>query len=344
MNAQSLNDTAGVIIKAATIFPEGTFNACHASTIVELDRERYLAAWFAGSYEGANDVGIWIATSTKDGWTAPIEAATGIDSTGKRLPCWNPVLFKTKNHMLYLFYKVGVNPREWRGMVIRSSDDGRHWTVPEALPTGFLGPIKNKPLQLDDGSLLCPSSVESIDEKKWTVHLEITNEALTTWKRIDIEADDSVGVIQPSIVRHKDGRLQMLCRSRQNMIYQTWSRDNGDHWDRLSATSLPNPNSGIDAAALDNGSIVLVYNPLEHGKDWVIGRNILTVAVSKDGEHWNDVCRLENEKDGEFSYPAVIQASDSTIHITYTANRKTIRYVVLTSNAFARERESRMKR
>jgi alpha-L-fucosidase len=304
------------------------FGGCHASTIVELNHGGFMAAWFAGSYEGANDVGIWTSTFYKNKWSGPIQVAIGKDSTGKQLPCWNPVLFKTKNNSLILFYKVGVNPREWWGEYIRSNDNGKNWSQPQILPNGFLGPIKDKPIQLSNGKILCPSSVESADGR-WAVHLEITNENLASWKKVNIVSDTSVGVIQPTIIRHPDGKLQMLCRSRQNLIYQTWSSDNGLHWTKLTATTLPNPNSGIDAVATDNGEFVLVYNPLLHGKEWYNGRNVLNVAVSKDGINWKDIYQLENEKKGEFSYPAIIQASDKTINITYTYDRKSVKYVSL---------------
>ena len=65
------------------------------------------------------------------------------------------------------------------------------------------------------------------------------------------------------------------------------------------------------------------------GSVWSIGRNKLNVAVSTDGIHWQDIYILENEKDGEFSYPAIIQSSDGFIHITYTSNRKRMKHVVL---------------
>jgi predicted neuraminidase len=74
---------------------------------------------------------------------------------------------------------------------------------------------------------------------------------------------------------------------------------------------------------------LLVYNPLASGQEWYNGRNVLYIAHSADGRHWNKVFTLEDEKEGEFSYPAIIQTSDGLIHVTYTTNRKNIQHVVL---------------
>lgn len=329
--SQTIVSTSTKLISASTIFPIGTFEACHASTIVEINDGMFLAAWFAGSYEGADDVGIWISFLKNNNWSKPVQIATGYDSTGQRLPCWNPVLFKTLNNEIVLFYKVGKNPREWWGMAIKSSDFGSNWTQPIKLPDGFLGPIKNKPIELPDGNILCPSSIEKNDGD-WSIHLEITNENLSSWKKVFIDKDTNLGVIQPTILMHSSGELQMLCRSRQDFIYQTLSTDQGLSWSELTKSSLPNPNSGIDAVVINDTNFVIVYNPLFHGTEWYEGRNILNVALSNDGLNWNDIYQLENEKDGEYSYPAIIQSSDKNIHITYTEKRKTIKHVVLQVN------------
>jgi alpha-L-fucosidase len=227
-----------------------------------------------------------------------------------------------------LFYKQGKNPREWWGMVKKSKDGGKTWSTPARLPDGFLGPIKNKPVLLADGKIICPSSIETTDNV-WSAHVEITNTDLTSWQKAYPDSAGDFGIIQPSILIHPGGKLQMLCRSREDCIVQSWSYDNGLHWSKPMKLDVPNPNSGIDAVTLSNGLHVLVYNPLFKGKDWFNGRNVLKVAASDDGIHWNDVYTLEDNKDGEYSYPAIIQSSDSMVHITYTLNRKNIRHVVL---------------
>ena len=121
-----------------------------------------------------------------------------------------------------------------------------------------------------------------------------------------------------------------MCRSINKKILSAWSHDNGRSWSNLEPIELPNPNSGTDAVTLKDGRHILVYNHIEPDEEWG-NRNILNVAVSKDGLNWNAVVLLENDEDpqGEYSYPAVIQSEDGMIHITYTWNRELIKYVVI---------------
>ncbi len=325
--SQTKNPKA-TLVSQGFILNNPPFAACHASTIVSLPDKSLLAAWFGGAYESSPDVCIWIARKEKNQWRKPEKVADGIINDTLRYPCWNPVLFRSNAGKLFLFYKVGKSPREWWGMVKYSSDNGQTWSAAEKLPDGMLGPIKNKPEQLPNGDILYPSSSESLDEKVWSIHLEKTDSEGKNWQKISIDCD-TFGVIQPSILVHADKRLQLICRSRQNKIVQTWSGDNGVSWAPLSTLDLPNPNSGTDAVTLRNGTHVLVYNPLVKGETWSNGRYKLNVAVSKDGIHWADVYKLENETKGEFSYPAVIQSADGLVHITYTHQRKNIKHVVL---------------
>lgn len=293
---------------------------CHASTIVETPAG-LVAAWFGGTRERHPDVGIWVSRRSGATWTRPVEVANGVQADGSRLPTWNPVLFQPQRGSLMLFYKVGPSPSTWWGMLRTSDDGGRTWSAARRLPDGILGPIKNKPVQLPTGMLLCPSSSEV---KGWTAHVERTPDLGRTWQTTGpLNDPGAVGAIQPAILRHADGRLQAIGRTRQGRIFTIESRDEGVTWGPMGSLDLPNPNSGIDAVTLSDGPFLLVYN---HSSN---GRGVLNVAMSRDGREWAAALELERDDGEEFSYPAVIQARDGRVHVTYTWKRKRIRHVVL---------------
>lgn len=316
------------LVSEAFLSDTSLTKACHASTLVKMDNNTLVAAWFGGAYEGSPDVGIWLTRNEGKGWQKPVPVADGRSKDGKQYACWNPVLFQSADGVLYLHYKVGPNPREWWPLYKTSADKGLTWSAAKPLPEGFLGPIKNKPLQVHKQTILYPSSTESRDEKSWTVHVEQSDNRLQHWKRVNIN-NNSFQAIQPSFLVHANGRLQLLARSKENFIVQSWSGDEGNTWSPLTKTSLPNPNSGIDAVSINDTLQVLVYNPLVAGKEWWEGRSVLKVATSKDGITWTDVYTLENEATGEYSYPAVIAGNGGNVYITYTHNRKQIKFVQL---------------
>lgn len=325
ITTMSANETA--ILESEFIYPLGKKPTpqCHASTIVQTTKGTLMCAWFGGTKEGNSDVSIWISRFKNKQWTSPIKVADGIQYTttdGKeiRYPCWNPVLFQPTKSPLILFYKVGKSPESWWGMLMTSDDDGKTWHSPTRLPEGIIGPVKNKPIELQDGRILCGSSTE---DNGWTVHFEYTYDYGKTFKRTPpINNTNEISSIQPCFLKHPDGTIQSLGRSAQGKIWQCFSTNNGDSWTKMNLTTLPNPNSGIDAVTLRDGKHILVYN---HTKK---GRSPLNIAVSEDGKHWYAGPVLEDEE-GEFSYPAIIQTDDNMVHITYTYKRIGIKHVKL---------------
>lgn len=314
--------------RSVFLYESAPFPECHAATIAE-STGGLVAAWFGGTKEKNPDVGIWVSRLVNGSWTAPVEVANGVESPGKRYPTWNPVLHQA-GKTLILFYKVGPSPSTWWGMKMTSADGGQSWSKPTRLPDGIAGPIKNKPVALSNGELLCPSSTE---DKGWRVHFEFTRDLGETWTRTDpINDGKEFGVIQPTVFFHPGNRLQALFRSRQGVIVESWSTDFGKTWGKLSATSLPNPNSGIDGVTLRDGRHLLVYNHAVTPPGKWGDRAPLNVAVSRDGKTWNEVAVLETgPREAEYSYPAIIQGSDGQVHILYTWNRKKIRHVTLKS-------------
>ncbi len=315
------------VIKTEFIYETAPYPECHASTLAE-SKGTLVAAWFGGTKEKNPDVGIWVARLEKGKWTTPVEVANGVESPTKRYPTWNPVLYQPKSGALLLFYKVGPNPDSWWGMMMNSTDGGKTWSKSTRLPDGIAGPIKNKPVELSNGDLLCPSSSE---DHGWRVHFERTSDLGKTWQRTAaINDGKEFGVIQPTVFFHPGGKLQSLFRSRQGKIVESWSADNGKTWSQLVATSLPNPNSGIDGVTLKDGRHLLVYNHVVSKSGQWGSRGILNVAVSEDGKVWKAANVLEaGSPNDEYSYPAVIQTHDGMVHVTYTWNRKKVKHVVL---------------
>jgi predicted neuraminidase len=293
--------------------------SCHATTIVETGGH-LVAAWFGGKREGDPSVSIWVARHDGQHWGKPTEVANGEwPADNKRYPCWNPVLFQPKAGPLMLFYKVGPKPSSWWGMLMTSKDNGATWSKPEKLPEGILGPIKDKPIELAGGTILCPSSTEN---DGWRLHVEWTRDGGHTWDKTGPLNDKEISAIQPALLRLSDRTLGLVCRSKSGKVLFATSDDMGRTWSKLTPLDVPNPNSGIDALTLADGRHLMVYNNTPKG------RTPLNVGLSTDGKTWANVLALETDA-GEYSYPAVIQTADGKMHITYTWKRQKVRHVVL---------------
>jgi len=290
-----------------------------------------VTAWFGGTHEKHPDVGIWVSREVDGKWTAPVEVANGVQQDGTRHPTWNPVLFQPQSGPLMLFYKVGPDPRTWWGMLLTSEDCGATWSQAVRLPDGILGPIKNKPVQLPNGDILCPSSTESIADPKtgtkeeWRIHFERTSDLGKTWSKAAPAEANGIDAIQPSVLFLGGERLLSLGRSRrgEHRLFQVTSDDMGKTWGKMEYGMLPNPSSGTDAVTLKDGRQLLIYNHTDRG------RSPLNLALSKDGKTWEGALVLENEPGKEFSYPAIIQTSDGLVHMTYTWHREKVKHVIV---------------
>ncbi len=314
---------ATAVVASEFIYETAPFASCHATTIVET-KSGLVSAWFGGTKEGAPDVGIWLSRQIGGKWTPPTEVANGVGADGQRFACFNPVLFQPRGGALLLFYKVGGHPNGWAGLLKTSTDDGATWSAAKPLPAGFVGPVKNKPVQLADGTLLCPSSLESAEKpSRWQVQFERSADLGKTWTKTEFLNDGlEISAIQPSILTLGGDRLLALGRTRQARLFRTSSADGGKTWSPLTLTDLPNPNSGTDAVTLKDGRHLLIYNHTAKG------RSPLNLAVSRDGEKWEGALVLETDK-GEYSYPAIIQTSDGLVHATYTWKRERPKHVVI---------------
>ena len=324
---------AGIVLEEF-IYLKADFPEAHSATLLELEGGELLCAFFGGTKERHPDVEIRLSRKEPGGnWTAPVSVADGVQPEGDRLPTWNPVLFQPRGGDVMLFYKVGPSPSEWWGMVKTSSDGGHTWSEGRKLGDNIVGPVKNKPIQLEDGTILASSSTEG---DGWRVHVERSTDGGKSWNNIGpINNPDKIGAIQPTLLTHPDGSIQMLCRTRSEVkkIAESWSEDGGLSWSEMKTIELPNNNSGIDAVTLQDGRHILVYNHSTRTQEGMgrKGRGVLNVAVSKDGKEWEAALVLDylDEQDKQFSYPAIIQTADGLVHIVYTWHRERIKHVVI---------------
>ncbi|WP_154856236.1 sialidase family protein [Cyclobacterium xiamenense] len=302
------------------------FAQCHASTMIPLGEEKYLVAWFAGSHEKHDDVGIWTAKGKPGNWSEP-QLLVKVRND----PHWNPVLFNAPDGKVYLYFKVGKEIDFWETWVQVSEDGGETWSeARELVPgdKGGRGPVRNHMLVLSDGTWLAPSSDEK--NKVWTVFVDRSEDGGKTWEasdKLDMDRSEITGegVIQPALWESKPGHVHMLMRSSSGNICRADSEDYGKTWSKITETSLPNNNSGIDVAHLGGEKIAVIYNPVS--ENWG-ARYPISVAVSLDNGHsWSQTFDIEKGvgEEDELSYPAMFY-EDGHLVACYTWNRQRVAF------------------
>ncbi|HEY9045569.1 MAG TPA: sialidase family protein, partial [Ohtaekwangia sp.] len=287
------------------------FPQCHASTLVRTGDGKFLVAWFGGTHEKHDDVGIWLSKGKPGQWSAPIEVAKLREE-----PHWNPVLQRLSSGAIILYFKVGKPIDVWETWYMISRDNGATWSqAKELVPgdKGGRGPVRNKVLVLSNGTWLAPASNEL--KGIWNAFVDRSEDDGKTWKAtpfLELNRDSipGEGIIQPTLWESSPGKVHMLLRSSAGVICRSDSKDYGKTWSPVYKTNLPNPNSGIDLTKLDNGTLVLIYN--RDGKNWGARRPV-SMAISYDnGKTWPVIKDLEVGQEGdEFSYPAIIHYGDT---------------------------------
>ena len=323
--AEAIREGFSIIEKDFVFGQKRPFVQCHASTLLRTDDGKFLVAFFGGTKEQNNDVGIWLVKGSPRQWSTPIEIAKVRED-----PHWNPVLFKPTSGEIILFFKVGKTTDLWETWFMTSKDNGSTWSKAKELVPGDIGgrgPVRNKPIVLSNGAWLAPASNELNDV--WNAFVDRSEDAGKTWQatpflQLNRDSIPGEGVIQPTLWETMNGNVHMLLRSSAGKICRSDSKNNGRNWSPIYKTALPNPNSGIDLTQMKDSTLVLVYN--HTGNNWG-ERNLLSLSRSKDGgETWDAAVDLERGiSSNEFSYPSIISFGD-TVAITYTWNRQTIAF------------------
>jgi predicted neuraminidase len=323
------------VASSSMVCPEGgPYSFSHGSTLVELADGTLFCAWYAGSREKGNDVSIVGSMLPVDGkgWEAP---QVLIDTPDKSEG--NPVLFVAPDGVLWLFYQTMYGSGEGRTKqgtgwttckvkAITSTDGAKTWSDERILidELGFL--TRNKPVVLDDGTIVLPIH----DERNWSSRALLSKDNGATWTMsapIDTGLGFHDGNIEPALLKRDDGSLLCLMRA-GGKTYRTWksvSVDGGQNWTKPVVTEIPNPDAALDLLRLESGNVLMALNPEPEG-----GRRRLSLWLSGDeGESWAAYRDVEREREGAYgSYPALIQGRDGRIHMTYSRRKGGVKHRV----------------
>src|SRR5690606_16465068 len=123
------------------------------------------------------------------------------------------------------------------------------------------------------------------------------------------------GPIQPALALKSNGTIVAYMRDSgdaPNRVQKSESGDEGQSWTPAVKTTIPNTAS-VELLRLLDGRWLFLGNDLEDGR-----YHLSLYVSSNEGETWKLAKRIENEKEGGFSYPSLIQTKDGHLHITYS--------------------------
>jgi predicted neuraminidase len=320
--------------------------AAHASFLL-VDEGKLRAFWFAGTRESAPDVQIVSSAYAHGVWSKPLMVVnrhTAADALGfggwiRRLG--NPVAWIDGQGRTHL-YVVATGLGGWaasRILHLRQDSNDKAFQ-----PMGFLqlSPffnfstlIRSAPIPLTDGGVLLPAYFEMGVKYPLAIRLNANGDVVQSASSVIRMAGD-LASLQPTVVVHSEKNAIAYLRdnSSEQQLKTVRTTDGGHSWQNIkpmkadaqgvSVPAMTNPDSGIAALRLLDGSTLLVRNPDP------TGRQRLVMERSMDGlTHWQLLATLEDgrQTQSEYSYPSAVVIG-SELHISYTYQRRWIRHVV----------------
>jgi len=171
---------------------------------------------------------------------------------------------------------------------------------------------RNKPLIVGN-KILLPLYSDGFDFSL----IAITDDLGATWHFS--EPIVGAGPVQPALALCRDSSLIAYMRDNgppPQRLMKSTSADMGKTWSTVEDSEIPNPGTAADICILKSGNWVIVHNDVEEG------RHRLSVWLSEDeGKSWPHRKTLVEGTPGSdvrAHYPAIIQGSDESIHISFT--------------------------
>ena len=285
----------------------------HSATLAELPDGTLVAAWYAGSGEGAADVAIYLSRRGVDGaWSEPAAVMTRervqADLRRNVISLGNPLLLPDDSGRLGLLF-VSIAAGRWSGSSMNlawSEDGGLTWGAARKLTMNPLSNLsalpRNPPARLVGGGWAVPVYEEFLGKFPETLWLQPRRK---DYSAAVSRVEGGVYVLQSALVPLAVDRAVSFFRDFRpaRWMSASWSDDAGGTWTKPAVTGLPNRDSGLCAIRLSDGAILMAFNDLSPGK-----RENLRLALSEDeGRTWRTIATLAEEAGSEFSYPYMIR-------------------------------------
>ena len=135
----------------------------------------------------------------------------------------------------------------------------------------------------------------------------------------------SVGMEEPGIIELKNGVIWLWARTMLCYQYQCFSLDGMDTFTLPEPSEFTSPRAPMELHRLSDGTIFAAYNPVPHYNGVkhrsYLGRTPLVLRSSTDdGKTWGELFPLEDDENGNYCYPAMIETHDRALLCAYMSN------------------------
>jgi predicted neuraminidase len=310
----------------------------HCPSLCERPDGGLMCAWYAGSYETARDVGVWMTTAPAPAdapaaWTPPrvvidrsratAELDRFIDKVG------NAVVFTDDSGRLWLVY-VTIAVGGWSGSSLNacsSADGGATWGPSRRLATSpFFNVselVRAAPVRLDSGALILPVYHECMGKFPELLWLEPTGDALRVRKT---RLAGGRTLLQPAVVPLDRNRCLAFLRDHspaRRLVVQR-SSDTARSWSPPEPTPLPNPDASVAAVRLSDGTVLVACNLASQGR-----ATLDLVLFDPAADAWHRLATLDDEPGERFAYPYMVQDRRGRVQLVYTWKMRRIRHVAM---------------
>jgi hypothetical protein len=345
------------------VYNNRTYRLACASIMTEAPNNDLLVWCITGSEnEPANDNSVLMARSSDGGktWSEP---QMFIPATSEMMAVASNIYPLSDGRMIALWAYLPPEKKytEWHYYRMYSDDNGRSWSKPQPFPirNNSAALFEGCPLRLANGEYFFAGSFFDKREKplaapisellkakseqqaaampagqgktagKFATHLHgcvsftSKSEDGTGLTMGGSVSNRPLGLLEPTCVQLKDGRIAMLMRGQYGgFLWRADSLDNGRTWTDAYQTEIPNPSAMAHLLKLPDGRILLIHNNNNTDRK----REPLSLWLSDD-EMKSWYIKADVLYGGMLAYPHAIVLKNGRLVFVYDHNRRQIRFV-----------------